>query len=214
MRHSFYGVFVFRKRNPSRVFLLICSMLFMVQAGLSGEALADPPPWAPAHGYYKNKDKGKQKYKHGDEGRGDEYYAAEPRYVSAGRCNREGIGSVIGGAVGGMAGSRIGEGNGKTAAIIAGTIVGAIIGRSVGRSMDQVDIACVGQALEYGDEGRVVSWRNPDTGADYHVTPLRTYQQNSGYCREFMRETILGGHREQVYGKACRQPDGSWKIVG
>ena len=71
--HSFYGVFVFRKRNPSRVFLLICSMLFMVQVGLSGEALADPPPWAPAHGYYKNKDKGKQKYKHED--RGDEYYA-------------------------------------------------------------------------------------------------------------------------------------------
>ena len=130
-----------------------------------------------------------------------------------GRCNREGLGQVLGGVVGGVAGSKIGKGDDRAAATIVGTIVGAMIGGSIGRSMDQADVACVGQALEYGQENAPVAWANPDTGAEYRVTPTRTYQQNGDYCREFTREAIIGGKREQIYGTACRQPDGSWQMV-
>ncbi len=32
-------------------------------------------------------------------------------------------------------------------------------------------------------------------------------------CREFQQEVIIGGRREQAYGTACMQPDGSWQVV-
>lgn len=36
---------------------------------------------------------------------------------------------------------------------------------------------------------------------------------NNPYCREYQRNVVVGGHREESYGTACRQPDGAWKIV-
>lgn len=39
-------------------------------------------------------------------------------------------------------------------------------------------------------------------------------RENDRYCREFTRDVKIGGKHEQAYGIACRQPDGSWQIVG
>jgi surface antigen len=33
------------------------------------------------------------------------------------------------------------------------------------------------------------------------------------YCREFQQTVSIGGREERAYGTACRQPDGSWKVV-
>jgi hypothetical protein len=35
----------------------------------------------------------------------------------------------------------------------------------------------------------------------------------SGPCREFQQEIIIDGRRELAYGRACRRPDGSWRVV-
>ncbi len=46
------------------------------------------------------------------------------------------------------------------------------------------------------------------------MTPVETYQRDDGqYCREFQQTVTIGGKTEEAYGTACRQPDGSWKIV-
>lgn len=46
------------------------------------------------------------------------------------------------------------------------------------------------------------------------VTPIRTTQQAGGqYCREYQQTVTVGGRTERAHGIACRQPDGSWKIV-
>ena len=34
----------------------------------------------------------------------------------------------------------------------------------------------------------------------------------AGPCREFEQDVIIDGHREKAHGRACRQPDGSWKL--
>ena len=34
------------------------------------------------------------------------------------------------------------------------------------------------------------------------------------YCREYTQVFEIGGEREEGYGTACRQPDGTWQIVG
>jgi hypothetical protein len=35
----------------------------------------------------------------------------------------------------------------------------------------------------------------------------------SAYCREFHETTTIGGVPQDTYGTACRQPDGSWRIM-
>ncbi|MEM7299065.1 MAG: RT0821/Lpp0805 family surface protein, partial [Bacteroidota bacterium] len=57
------------------------------------------------------------------------------------------------------------------------------------------------------------AWKNPETGVDYTVTPTRTYESDYGRpCREFSTEAVIDGRREVVYGTACREPDGSWRV--
>ena len=34
----------------------------------------------------------------------------------------------------------------------------------------------------------------------------------SGDCREFTQTVIIGGQPRQASGKACPQPDGTWRI--
>lgn len=137
-----------------------------------------------------------------------------PFGVDSGSCNRETIAALIGGATGAAIGSRIGEGSGKLAAVAGGTILGFLIGGNVGRSMDRVDQACIGQVLEYAPNATPIVWNNPQTAARYEVVPVQTYQDRAGrYCREYQTTATIGGRPQQVYGTACRQPDGSWQQV-
>ena len=179
---------------------------------LAGSAMATPPPWAPAYGY---------RQKHHDYN----YYADTapvllpwqrsgyaPPYISGGRCNRDKIGALLGGVIGGAAGSQIGGGSGKTVATVAGTVIGYLVGQSIGRYMDAIDQQCTGQALEYMPDQVPVSWRDPDNGMGYTVTPVNTWRNPDGrYCREYTTRATVGGSSEQLYGQACRQPDGSWQ---
>lgn len=125
----------------------------------------------------------------------------------------EQAGMVIGGILGGVLGSNVGGGHGRTAAIIAGTMAGAAIGGAVGNSMDQVDRLKTATTLETVRTGVTSTWQNPDTGHQYAVTPTRTYETAGGPCREYTIDAQIGGRTEQAYGTACRQADGSWKIV-
>jgi surface antigen len=69
------------------------------------------------------------------------------------------------------------------------------------------------RALETTPSGSSIPWRNPDTGHTGTVTPTRTYQSQGAYCREYQQTVTVDGKQERGYGTACRQPDGSWKIV-
>jgi len=138
--------------------------------------------------------------------------------VLFGGCASEGpkqqTGMVIGGALGGLLGSEVGGGEGRTAAIIAGTLAGAAIGGAVGRSMDDTDRLKAGQTLETVRTGVSSTWKNPDTGVAYEMTPTRTVETPTGPCREYTMDAIIGGKKETVYGSACRQPDGTWRTQG
>ena len=169
-------------------------------------ARGGPPPWAPAHGY-RRKHRG-----HYYEDR--EVYSrhAEHFGIASGTCNREAIGTILGGVVGGVIGSQVGKGDGQKLATIAGAVVGVLVGRSIGRRMDQADQACTGQALERAADRETVAWRNPDTGADYRVTPTRTLETDGRYCREYTTQATVGGERQTFHGTACRNDDGSWQL--
>ncbi len=132
--------------------------------------------------------------------------------------SKENGGTLVGAALGGLMGSKIGHGRGQLAAVALGALGGAFLGREVGRSLDRADRLYAGRATSYGLEhkasGEPTRWSNPDSGHHGTITPVRTYQEPTGrYCREYQQTVTVGGQTEQAYGTACRQPDGSWKVV-
>lgn len=129
--------------------------------------------------------------------------------VGCDTMSKQDVGTVTGGTIGALVGSRFGGGSGRSIAIAAGAITGALIGGQLGRSMDIQDQQRVYQVLEKSPTNTSTTWVNPDSGNKYTVTPVKT----SGYCREYTTKAIIDGKTQNMYGKACRQPDGSWKAV-
>ncbi len=129
---------------------------------------------------------------------------------------REMLYGAAGAAAGGLLGSQIGGGTGNLIAIGAGVAIGGLLGQQIGREFDNNDVRTTGHVLETQPTGSRNQWNNPDTGATYAVTPTRTFQPvpNGKYCREFILEdATVAGSNQQVYGTACRQPDGTWEMV-
>ncbi len=128
------------------------------------------------------------------------------------------LGTLIGAGLGGLAGSQIGSGTGQLAAVGAGVLLGGLIGSEVGKSLDKADQAYLANnaqsTLESAPTGMSSSWVNPDTGNSGSMTPTNTYATASGQpCREYHSTVTIDGQTEDVYGTACREPDGSWRFV-
>jgi surface antigen len=126
-------------------------------------------------------------------------------------------GTLIGAGLGGLLGNQFGGGSGKAFTTLAGVLVGGLVGSQVGKSMDEADVAYANRsqqnALNNGVSGQPVAWHNPDNGHQGTIVPQPAYQSNGTYCREFTQTISVGGQTQDGYGTACRQPDGSWKIV-
>jgi surface antigen len=219
--------------------LLAASLALLV--ALPQAAVADPPPWAPAHGWrakhdggdyeceYKEKHKkGKHKHKHKykekckTKGRNKKHrHASDDNYrqrstamgIPSGTCNKDVLVGLLGAAGGGYLGSKVGKGDGQLAATAAGTVIGYIIGSSLGRYMDEVDQGCVGQALERAPDRQTVAWTDGRSASRYEVTPTRTFRNDGRYCRDFVMDALVDGRSDTVRGTACRNPDGSWTRI-
>jgi surface antigen len=130
---------------------------------------------------------------------------------------KQSVGTLAGAAAGGLLGAQFGRGTGQLAATGAGVLLGGLLGSSVGRSLDRADRLAMQQTtqttLETAPTGQAAQWRNPDTGNYGTVTPLRTTEANGNVCREYQQTITVGGQTQEGYGTACRQPDGSWRIV-
>ena len=123
--------------------------------------------------------------------------------------------AIIGGAAGGLLASAF---NANNAGVLGGAILGGLIGGAIGNRMDEADRREANRttyrALESAPSGTTASWENPDTSNSGTVTPMRTYQAQSGeYCREFEQTITVAGETRQAYGTACRRPDGNWQVV-
>ena len=133
--------------------------------------------------------------------------------VLSGCASQQQNGTFIGGITGALIGSVIGDGSGQNVAIAAGAIAGSLIGSSIGQRFDAQDQSRIVYSMERNQRS---SWRNFRTGHQYMVTPSPTLAPSSSnqQCREFTVDTEIGNRTESVYGTACQQSDGSWKIIG
>lgn len=217
-------------RRLHRSVLAATASAVLLSAAPLGAALAEPPPWAPAHGWRGKHEHGHRHrdrrdvhvYHHYDRGPAPAYYR-EPVIVSRGASyacdrslltgNKTLMSQILGGAGGAVVGAQFGKGTGKLAATAGGALLGFLVGTEIGQSLDAADAACAHESLEYAQTGQPVVWRNPDAGTQYTMVPTRTYENSGTYCREYTTRVQVGGRTQQGYGTACRQPDGSWRMV-
>lgn len=70
-------------------------------------------------------------------------------------------------------------------------------------------------ALETGPSGKALAWRDPATGRQGSVTPYPARRLKEGEtCRDFRAsQTAPGSAPREGAGTACREPDGTWRIV-
>jgi surface antigen len=143
--------------------------------------------------------------------------AAECKTGQSGNSG-ETVGTLLGAAVGGFIGSQFGHGAGNTVAIGAGVLAGGLLGNRLGAQLDckdqQYHAETAQKAFETEPTGTTATWSNPDTGHAGSITPTKTYQTASGTnCRDFTQTVEVNGQKQDGHGTACRQPDGTWKIV-
>lgn len=170
---------------------------------MSPTVYADPPPWAPAHGWRKKHDP----YYTGYGGR----QWPNDYGISSGRCNREAVGTALGGIVGGAIGSTVGKGDSRAVAVIVGAVIGAVIGNRIGRDLDNADRGCLGHTLELGAANHPVMWMNANTGLNYTVTPLSGFSANGQKCRYYKLNVRGDGVNDNRSERACMASDGTWK---
>jgi len=125
------------------------------------------------------------------------------------------LGAILGGTAGGVIASEV---DGSPQAIAAGVILGGLIGGAIGNSLDQMDRQYMAEtaqeSLESSPTGEALTWQNPDNGHRGSLTPVKTFKtKDDVYCREFHQTVTVDGQSELAAGTACRQSDGTWKII-
>lgn len=130
---------------------------------------------------------------------------------------REGqtLGTLGGAAAGALLGSAISD---STLVVVAGAVAGAYLGGQLGRKMDSRDRSYMQdttqRALSAAPAGQTSRWTNPDSGNSGTITPQPAFTNASGQtCREFQQSVTVEGQTETGYGTACRQEDGTWRVV-
>src|SRR5262245_11835726 len=96
------------------------------------------------------------------------------------------IGAAGGATVGGLIAAAAGANPAALAAsVIGGLLVGGLVGNLLDDRDKRLQAEAAHRALETAPSGQSVAWKNPDTGHSGTITPTKTFQTASGYCREY-----------------------------
>ena len=136
--------------------------------------------------------------------------------ANTGMGNKEMVGTAGGAAIGGLLGSMVGGGAGKLVGTGLGVALGGFIGNQIGRGLDQSDKLEADRsaqvAVMQAPVGQPINWNNSQNGNYGNTVVTREGRTpDGGYCREYRQTVNVGGRAQQMYGTACRQPDGTWR---
>lgn len=139
-------------------------------------------------------------------------------------CERQRSGNTVGGAiVGGLLGGLLGNSVSRGPQRGAGTAVGVILGGVVGASIGNNSLNCEDRSYEVntyysgfeaGIPHRRYDWRSPRGGAYGYIQVEDYYRDRGARCARYTQEIWVRGRPETARGYACRQPDGTWRMVG
>jgi surface antigen len=83
---------------------------------------------------------------------------------------------------------------------------------SAERDADEAS-ALLQQALETLVSGQELSWTSADRRRKITVAPIRTFQRDALYCRDYRLSTTQDGAASLEEGTACRSPDAVWRRI-
>lgn len=159
---------------------------------------------------------------YGDYGYNNGYYQPVSRYSD---CDGDvAVGTGLGAVVGGIIGNQFGRGSGRAAATVGGVVLGGIIGNKIAKDScrdDRHDAYYYNgtyyDAFNDPDDDREWEWRNPYNDHYGYIRAGEYYEDGwedyDGPCREFTQRVYVDGRWQRAWGVACRQRDGSWRIV-
>lgn len=109
------------------------------------------------------------------------------------------------------------SGDGAAAAVDSAAM-GGLIGPKIGALLNAEDrrlaYAAELEALDRGDSGAPVPWKNPASGRYGNIVPGPAYAKQGATCRGFSHSVTVGGQLEIARGTACRTNDGPWTAAG
>ena len=123
------------------------------------------------------------------------------------------LGTVGGAVLGGVVGNKVGDGSGQKIAIALGAMAGGLAGNWIGRNVDentrrQAEMAQT-RAL---NSATPIEWETDRGSGRVEIVRSGRDSATGQTCREFHHVAQIGGRESQIYGIACRQSDGSWKV--
>src|SRR5690349_18267630 len=118
---------------------------------------------------------------------------------------KENTGTLLGALGGAAIGSQFGGGvGGHVAGALIGAGIGGLIGNRIGAALDDEDkqraYAAQMDALERGQSGAPVSWRNPDSRRYATVVPSPAYEQGGRNCRSYTHTAYINGQPQTACG--------------
>ena len=208
--------------SMKRLSLLTLTAAMMATAGCAGPGYYDSyassgynDPNLRATGPYFNDDRSdrwRQRYSR-------TYSYNDDIYYRECRNSPDPAGVIAGALIGGLVGNAAGSGGGRTGATIAGVVVGGAVGAALTSNLDCEDRSYAYKTYYDGfNSGRPDSryqWRNPsnDHSGEFRVGSY--YNDPDGFrCANFTQTIYVQGRPREARGRACRQPDGTWAIVG
>lgn len=104
------------------------------------------------------------------------------------------------------------------AAAVDNVAMGGLIGSKIGSLLNTEDrrlaYAAELEALDHGESGAPVPWKNPSSGRYGNIVPGPAYAKQGATCRGFSHTVTIGGQLEIARGTACRANDGPWTAAG
>ncbi len=136
--------------------------------------------------------------------------------ISLSSCGDQFTKGQKGAGFGAAGGALIGQAIGRNKeATLIGMAVGTMLGYIVGNEMDKFDRKELNQAYEFGTSGQTSTWKNPDSGNNYQVTPQPAYTtaaQPNRPCRQAEILATIDGKTQKTYTTACRNSAGQWEL--
>jgi surface antigen len=126
-------------------------------------------------------------------------------------------GAIVGGVIGGLLGNAISRGPQRGAGTAVGAILGGVVGASIGNNLNCEErsyaIDAEYRGFEAGRPHSRYNWRSPRGDAYGYVQVGDYYQERGRRCATYTQEIWVHGRPETASGRACRQPDGTWRMI-
>jgi len=99
------------------------------------------------------------------------------------------------------------------APLLVSTRTGREAALAIEQAMDATDIFKLGNVLALTSSVAAQAWRNPHSGREFTVTPMRGFAGDQGMCREFSVDVSASAGIERMSGAACQGADQRWRVL-